>query len=91
MGRYIAGQREDAQAFLGERIREVLYMHKEESGLVNAVCEAIAGGEVDQVITYNYDDLIESKLSAMNAKYRPVSTKSVLLQRGEVPIFHVQV
>lgn len=89
MGRYIAGQKKDAQTFLGNRIREVLYKNKKESQLVNAICEAIFGGEVDQVITYNYDDLIESKLDTMKAKYRPVSTKSVLLQRGEVPIFHV--
>lgn len=89
MGRYIAGKNKDAQTFLGERIREVLYKDKEESHLVNAICEAIAGGEVDQVITYNYDDLIESKLVSLNAKFSPVSTKSVLLKRGEVPIFHV--
>lgn len=88
MGRYIAGKNKDAQTFLGERIREVLYKNKEESHLVNAICEAIAGGEVDQVITYNYDDLIESKLVSLNAKFSPVSTKSVLLKRGEVPIFH---
>ena len=89
MGRYIAGKNKDAQTFLGERIREVLYKDKKDSDLVNVICEAIADGEVDQVITYNYDDLIESKLEKLNAKFRPVSTKSVLLQRGEVPIFHV--
>lgn len=70
-----------------ERIRKVLYnRHSKKSLLVESVAKAVKRKKPAQIITYNYDDLLENMLSSkafysVSDNYIP-RTKSI-------PIYHV--
>ncbi len=75
------------------RIKKVLYKTKKSSSdLVNAVCEAIvddSGRKISNVVTYNYDDLIENRLDEMGYKeYNSVYGKNRDTSK-RLQIYHV--
>lgn len=72
-----------------ERIRKALYQQdKYKSDLVRAIAKAIRKKAPAQVITYNYDDLLERELK-YSEKYPAVYNKKVRRDKDIVPIYHV--
>lgn len=72
-----------------ERIRKALYQQdKYKSDLVRAIAKAIRKKAPAQVITYNYDDLLERELK-YSEKYPAVYNKNVRRDKNVVPIYHV--
>ena len=69
-----------------------------ESELIKVICDAvegtvaggraIAGGAVDSIISYNYDDLVETALEARGIEAARIYLKS-RNHRGEIPVYHV--
>jgi len=84
-GRYVHNGYEKDEDF-ADRIHIALYEKKEHSNLIDAICEAIKTRKVSQVITYNYDDLIEQGLN--EDEYYPVFCKNRQVD-NRMPIFHV--
>lgn len=100
LGRYLASNDKKLE-WISEYLREcVLYrnVHLEKSELIKAICEAIIGsekderiiavGSVESIITYNYDDLVETALEKEGFQTARVYQKS-RIKRGEFPVYHV--
>ncbi len=73
-----------------DKMREILYSDAKESPLVNTICDIISNNKkrVESVITYNYDDLIETGLEKREVGCYPVFKKN----RNDIyqfPVYHV--
>lgn len=100
LGRYAASNRKELQDVSEYLRRYVLYrgVNADKSELIKAICEAVAGpdkderivasGKVDSIITYNYDDLVESSLENRGINVARIYQKS-RNYRNELPIYHV--
>ena len=100
LGRYVASGKKRLMAVSDYLRRYVLYnkVDIDKSELIKSICEAVKGpqenernvltGKIDSIITYNYDDLIETALEKFG-----VSTARIYLKnrnrRNEFPVFHV--
>ena len=100
LGRYVASGKKRLMAVSDYLRRYVLYnkVDIDKSELIRSICEAVKGplddkrnvsaGKVDSIITYNYDDLIETALEKAG-----VSTARIYLKnrtkRNEFPVYHV--
>ena len=70
-------------------IRESLYINGiHESELVNTIVNCIKAGKVTNVITYNYDDILERKLEKDGVQYFSVDGQN-RADSYQFPIFHV--
>ncbi len=73
-----------------ELIKEALYLNEEkESHLLNTIISLIQNKQIDTIVTYNYDDLIERKLESYGTPVFPVLEGDEVMQRDGVPILHV--
>ncbi len=76
-----------------ESIRTALWgtMHNklETSPLIDAIVELIRNKEVDAIITYNYDDIIERRLDCCNEAYSHVLEGDDVIEHEGIPILHV--
>lgn len=74
------------------RIRDVLYEDVEEnekkSKLIDSVSSFIKGNNPEQIITYNFDDLIENALND-RTKYKSIYNRNIEKIKGITPIYHV--
>lgn len=70
------------------RMRSVLYNKVKSSNLVNAVAKIASEKNVQQLITYNYDDLVEMKVSP-KSRFVSVYDRIPPLLKGQKPIYHV--
>ena len=80
-------------ARFSERIKDVLYENQHNSRLVDELCDVIASEkghrQISHVITYNYDDLIETGLDKIGYKeYYSVYGKNRNAAK-KLPIYHV--
>lgn len=69
-------------------MRSVLYTNYHPSALIAAIAELIMKSDVDSIISYNYDDLVEQEVSKQRACY-PVYDKSRPINKNSIHIFHV--
>ena len=77
---------EKSQAFI-ERIRNVLYRRKSnKSVLITSVAKAVRRKKPEQIITYNYDDLLDELLSKKD--FYSVSDSNIPRTK-QIPIYHV--
>ena len=77
---------ENYQDFI-ERIRKVLYKKKNyKSALITSVAKAVKRKKTAQIITYNYDDLLDELL---NKKDFYSVSDNIIPRTKDVPIYHV--
>ena len=100
LGRYAASNEKILRDVSEYLRRYVLYRDVDEdnSELIKAICEAVQGpkederivayGKVDSIITYNYDDIVESALEHRNIPVARIYQKSRNF-RNEFPVYHV--
>lgn len=100
LGRYAASNNKVLQDVSEYLRRYVLYrgVNEDDSELIKAICEAVEGsgnderivasGKVDSIITYNYDDLVESALGHRGINVARIYQKS-RNYRNEFPVYHV--
>lgn len=100
LGRYAASNKKILQDVTEYLRRFVLYrgVNEDSSELIKAICEAVEGsdndervvvsGKVDSIITYNYDDLVETALEKRGIKVARISQKGQNY-RNEIPVYHV--
>lgn len=74
-----------------DRIRDTLYVKDSyPSDLIDSVCHAIKKRRPEQIITYNYDDLLETQLSTLGMEDKFYSVYNKNIPRHDViPIYHV--
>lgn len=89
IGRYIENGFPSMNAFIAQ-MHASLYKNnpKPDSPLYKAIVKAIKTGKVDQVITFNYDDLVETALIKEKIPVHSVFDRSHY-SGDELPVYHV--
>lgn len=100
LGRYAASNQKNLRDVSEYLRRYVLYrgVNEDDSALIKAICDAVQGpdkdkrivaaGKVDSIITYNYDDLVETALEHRGIPVARIYEKS-RNHRSEFPVYHV--
>ena len=91
MGRYLAPDKHSLEQIADYLQRFVLYkdVDIDNSQLIRAICEFVETDNVESVITYNYDDLVETAINKRgNKKAFSVYAKS-RNANVELPVYHV--
>lgn len=70
-------------------VRDCLYSKRPtKSTLINSIRDSIQTGKVNQIITYNFDDLIERELEKKNIPFSSVISQN-RPEKSSLPILHV--
>lgn len=70
-------------------VRKALYsVDPRESQLINSIADCVAGGRLESVITYNYDDLVERALVQRGISYASVDERNRPAS-NQFPVLHV--
>ena len=101
LGRYAASNEKSLNDISEYLRRYILYrnINLDKSELVKAICEAVIGpngdderivesNRIDSIITYNYDDLVETALEDRGVSVARISVKG-RSTRTEFPVYHV--
>ena len=90
MGRYIVGNKEQKEILTKYLHDNVLYKGVDisASGLISTICDMVSTKKIESIITYNYDDLVETALKQKGQDVASIYSKSRNL-KGELPIYHV--
>lgn len=76
-----------------ETVRNTLYNHPiEESTLIREICQLFnseMNPSLDSIITYNYDDILETHLRKLKIPHRVIHNVGMMPKEGEFPIYHV--
>ncbi|MCF7569668.1 SIR2 family protein [Sabulilitoribacter arenilitoris] len=97
-GRYLQEYFENNNSSFESMVREVLYSKIDKdknSDLLNEIVKiCVAPGKspnLDSIITYNFDDILEYKLdqTGLEVPYKSVYGLGIEIKNGELPIYHV--
>lgn len=90
LGRYILNNKGHKKLFSDYLRKYVLYKNISisTSKLIPAICDMVIKKEVESIITYNYDDIIENALNKNGHKAVSIYSKS-RCTKGELPVYHV--
>ena len=91
MGRYLAPDKKTLGIITNYLQTYVLYkgVNPDNSELIKAICEFVEADKVESVVTYNYDDLVETAINQRGQKRAfSVVDKSRNI-KDEIPIYHV--
>lgn len=97
-GRYLQDYFENNDASFESMVRDVMYStvdKKKHSELISEIVRiCVAPGKspnLDSIITYNFDDILESKLkeTGMDIPFRPIYGIGMEVKNDELPIYHV--
>ena len=59
------------------------------SKLISAICDIVDTGNVESIISYNYDDLVETAIKDRNIKQVESVYEKIRTKRGTLPVYHV--
>lgn len=97
-GRYLQKYHENKNSSFEETVRKVLYaditLTKVSPVMEEIVKYCVAAGKspnLDSIITYNFDDLVEQHLTKTNVEipFKPIYGVGMNPEPGELPIYHV--
>lgn len=90
LGRYLASNKVEKEKLVRYLRQYVLYkdINLDNSQLIKAICEAVQNDNISGIITYNYDDLVETALRAKSIKAVSVYSKNRTFI-DEFPVYHV--
>lgn len=90
MGRYIVGNKKQKEILTKYLHDHVLYKNVDisKSELFSAICDMASTKKIESIITYNYDNLIETALEQKGIEVTSICSKSRSL-KGELPVYHV--
>lgn len=91
IGQYLKNSLQDD--FLIE-LRSSLYKNVQKSSpIIDAICEMAkprrAGNDLDSIITFNFDDLLEQNLNKNGILYKEIYQEGERAGSNEIPIYHV--
>ena len=67
-------------------MRSVLYQNVRESKLIKSIANCVHKGNVEAIITYNYDNLIEEEINKKGDKCQSIFDKT---RTNQMPVYHV--
>lgn len=89
-GRYIIDMYENDFNKVSTKIENFLYKHAHHSKLIESISQVILHHDIESVITYNYDNLLEDCLSKKSKNVGfPIYSQSRILNGFKTPIYHV--
>jgi len=95
MGRYLqtAVRLNDDKVSFTELIQKYLYSDQNSSELLTILSHIVQQKKVNEVITYNFDDLLEQNLNKLNLKdgvhYTSIAKDAEIEGHNKLPIYHV--
>ncbi|MBR5167429.1 MAG: SIR2 family protein [Salinivirgaceae bacterium] len=91
MGRYLAPDKHTLKRTTDYLQRFILYkdVNLDESELIKAICEFIETDKVESIVTYNFDDLIETAIEQRGKKQIFSVVAKSRNKRNEIPVYHV--
>lgn len=95
MARYLetAIEAEDNGALFTKLIRKYLYSKEHTSPLLSDLALIIKYQKIDEVITYNFDDILEQELVKIGLKesehFVPIACDAEISDHNNLPIYHV--
>lgn len=83
MGRYIVGNKEQKEILTKYLHDYVLYkdVDTSKSELISAICDMVSTKKIESIITYNYDNLIETALEQKGIEVASICSKSRSLKK----------
>lgn len=72
-----------------EIIQQTLYADRKPSTLIDSICNFIKEKEINQIITTNYDQLIEQKLKTLELRPYSVTHHGIIPKDADVVVYHV--
>lgn len=91
-GRYIVDMYKDEKQHISESfyndMKEILYANIHPSQLIISIAKLVNEGNVESIISYNYDNLVEQEISKTKLCY-PVYDKSRPIKGNSLHIYHV--
>lgn len=72
-----------------EIIQQTLYANKKPSSLIDSICKLIKENGINQIITTNYDQLIEQGLKDLKLKPHSVTHHGIIPKDADVVVYHV--
>lgn len=88
MGRYVMSETFKKKELSNYLRRFVLYNNLCDSELINSICLAAKTQQLESIITYNYDDIVETAIEKSGIRVARVYNKS-RNYRHELPVYHV--
>lgn len=88
MGRYVMSESFKKNELSNYLRRYVLYNNLRDSELINSICLAAKTQQLESIITYNYDDIVETAIEKSGISVARVYNKS-RNYRNELPVYHV--
>ena len=90
MGRYTLGNKVKKSNLIKYLHDYVLYRGVDvtQSALISSICNVVLTKKIESIITYNYDDLIETALRHKGIDAISIYSKNRIL-KGEIPVYHV--
>lgn len=83
-------QKEKMQNELNDDMNSILYANIHSSSLIKAIADVVVKSNVESIISYNYDDLVEQEIRKKeNAKCRSIYDKSRQAKGTDIPVYHV--
>lgn len=83
----------DNKAVFSELIQKYLYNENNTSELLSCLSRIIQQKKVNEIITYNFDDILEQNLERLNLKnsvdYTSISKDAEIKGHNTLPIYHV--
>lgn len=70
-------------------IREILYAHTRPSELISSIATLVTRGNIESIISYNYDNLVEREIIRQGKSCFPVFNKARPKEKDSLYIYHV--
>lgn len=92
-GRYIIDEYKQSQKEIPDEfykdIREILYANIRTSNLISSIASLITKGNIESIISYNYDNLVEREIRNKGKLCFPVFNKARSKEPNSLYIYHV--
>ena len=92
-GRYIIDEYKQSQKEIPYKfykdIREILYANIKNSNLISSIASLVTQGNIESIISYNYDNLVEREIRNKGKLCFPVFNKARSKEQNSLYIYHV--
>ena len=92
-GRYIIDEYKQSQKEIPyefyKDIREILYANIKTSNLISSIASLVTQGNIESIISYNYDNLVEREIRNKGKLCFPVFNKARSKEQNSLYIYHV--
>ena len=92
-GRYIIDEYKQSQKEIPyefyKDIREILYANIKNSNLISSIASLVTQGNIESIISYNYDNLVEREIRNKGKLCFPVFNKARSKEQNSLYIYHV--